>query len=52
MIYRGKDYIIHGTVEEIVSFFQMMQYMQQHPDERDLVMTLLNTILTRGGENK
>ena len=50
MIYRGQDYIIQGTPEEIAAFFHLMQHMKEHPEEHDLVMLLLNTMFTKGGQ--
>lgn len=50
MIYKGPDYAVQGTPEEIALFFHLMQHMKEHPEEHDLVMTLLNTIFTRGGQ--
>lgn len=48
MIYRGKDFAVQGTPEEIAAFFHLMEHMREHPEEHDLVMALLNTIFTKG----
>lgn len=49
MIYRGTDFSVQGTPEEITAFFHLMEHMKSHPEEDDLIMTLLNTIFTKRG---